>query len=139
MSENIDRFLHYLRVERGASAHTQDAYSRDLRQLAQFARQRGYSLQDALSENGLLAFSQYLRQQGLAEVSIERKLCAARAFARFLRQEGVLPRRAVPSGSPFFASRVNCPTPSRVRRWKASSRSRMSGRPSDCVTGRCWS
>lgn len=101
MSEYIDRFLHYLRVERGASAHTQDAYSRDLRQLAQFSRQRGYSLQEALSENGLLAFSQYLRQQGLAEVSIERKLCAARAFARFLRQEGVLPEEPVPSVATF--------------------------------------
>lgn len=101
MSETIDRFVHYLRVERGASAHTQNAYSRDLRQLAQFARQRGYSLQDALSENGLLAFSQYLRQRGLAEVSIERKLCAARAFARFLRQEGVLPEEPVPSVATF--------------------------------------
>jgi len=40
MNEYIARFLHYLRVERGASAHTQDAYSRDLHQLA------------ALPENG---------------------------------------------------------------------------------------
>lgn len=101
MNETIDRFLHYLRVERGASAHTQDAYSRDLRQLAQFARQRGYSPQEALSENGLLAFSQHLRQKGLAEVSIERKLCAARALARFLRQEGVLPEEPVPSVATF--------------------------------------
>ncbi|MGC8785524.1 MAG: site-specific tyrosine recombinase XerD [Armatimonadota bacterium] len=101
MNEHIARFLHYLRVERGASAHTQDAYSRDLRQLAEFSRERGYSLHEALGENGLLAFSQHLRKQELAEVSIERKLCAARAFARFLRQEGVLPEETVPSVATF--------------------------------------
>lgn len=95
MSEHLARFLHYLRVERGASSHTQDAYSRDLRQLIDFARKRGYSLHETLGENGLLAFAQHLRQQGLAEVSIERKLCAARAFTRFLRQEGVLPEETV--------------------------------------------
>lgn len=101
MNEYLSRFLQYLRVERGTSAHTQDAYSRDLRQLAQFARQRHYSLPEALSENGLLAFAQHLRQRGLAEVSIERKLCAARALARFLRAEGVLPEETVPSVATF--------------------------------------
>jgi len=101
MNEHIARFVHHLRVERGASAHTQDAYSRDLRQLAEFAQKREYSLLDALGENGLLAFAQHLRQQGLAEVSIERKLCAARALARFLRQEGVLPEQTTSPVSTF--------------------------------------
>jgi len=101
MNEYIARFLHYLRVERGASAHTQDAYSRDLHQLAAFARKRGFALRESLGEDGLLAFAQHLRQQGLAEVSIERKLCAARAFARFLRQEGVLPEEPATSVSAF--------------------------------------
>jgi len=101
MNEYIARFLHYLRVERGASAHTQDAYSRDLHQLAEFARKRGFALRESLGEDGLLAFAQHLRQQGLAEVSIERKLCAARAFARFLRQEGVLPEEPATSVSAF--------------------------------------
>ncbi|MCS6831267.1 MAG: tyrosine-type recombinase/integrase, partial [bacterium] len=101
MTEYISRFVYYLRVERGASAHTQDAYSRDLRQLAHFAQRRGYSLHEMLGENGLLAFAQYLRQQGLAEVSVERKLCAARAFARFLRQDGVLPEETTAPVSTF--------------------------------------
>jgi len=101
MKERIAQFLHHLRVERGASAHTQDAYSRDLHQLAEFAQKRGYSLHEALGENGLLAFAQYLRQRGLAEVSIERKLCAARAFARFLRAEGVLSDETSPAVSTF--------------------------------------
>lgn len=97
MKEYIVRFLHYLRVERRASAHTQDAYSRDLHQLAEFAHQRAYSLREALGENGLMAFAQHLRMRGLAEASIERKLCSARALARFLRAEGVLPDEIAPS------------------------------------------
>ncbi len=101
MKEHISRFVQYLRVERGASAHTQDAYSRDLHQLAEFAQKRGYALPDALSENGLLAFAQHLRQRGLAEVSVERKLCAARALARFLQQEGILSEETIPSVATF--------------------------------------
>ncbi|MCS6949485.1 MAG: site-specific tyrosine recombinase XerD [bacterium] len=101
MREQIAQFLYYLRVERGASAHTQDAYRRDLHQLAEFSRKRGYALTQALGEDGLLAFAQHLRQRGLAETSIERKLCAARALARFLQKEGVLPEQSAPSVSAF--------------------------------------
>jgi integrase/recombinase XerD len=99
MSEHIAQFLHYLRVQRGASAHTLDAYGRDLHQLAAFAQKRGYSLHTALGEDGLLAFAQHLRQQGLAEASVERKLCAVRAFARFLQLEGTLPEEPTVSVS----------------------------------------
>lgn len=105
MHEQIARFLNYLRVERNASAHTQDAYARDLHQLVEFARRRGYSLGDALGENGLLAFAQHLRGRGLAETSVERKLCVARAFARFLRREGILPEEATASVSTFHLPR----------------------------------
>lgn len=105
MDEQIAQFLKYLRVERNASAHTQDAYARDLRQFAEFARKRGYSLTEALGENGLLAFAQGMRRHGLAEVSVERKLCAVRAFARFLRREGVLAEETAPSVSTFRIAR----------------------------------
>lgn len=105
MDEHVAQFLRYLRVERNASAHTQDAYARDLRQFAEFARKRGYTLIEALGENGLLAFAQEMRRCGLAEVSIERKLCAVRAFARFLRREGVLVGETVPSVPTFRVAR----------------------------------
>ncbi|MGQ9486541.1 MAG: site-specific tyrosine recombinase XerD [Armatimonadota bacterium] len=101
MDEQIAQFLKYLRVERNASAHTQDAYARDLRQLTEFVRKRGYSPSEALGENGLLAFAQHLRRRGLAETSVERKLCAVRAFSRFLRREGVLREEATPSVPTF--------------------------------------
>ncbi len=97
MREYIDQFLYVLRVERGASAHTQDAYRRDLHQLAEFAQRRGYTVVHALGEDGLLAFAHNLRQRGLAETTIERKLCAARALARFLQREGILPQQTIRS------------------------------------------
>lgn len=99
--ENIEQFLHYLRVERRASDHTLDAYARDLKQLADFGQARGYNTPDLFCENGLLAFAQHLRKRSLAETSIERKLCAARAMARFLRQEGLLSEEPVASVSTF--------------------------------------
>jgi integrase/recombinase XerD len=114
MNEHIAQFLQYLRVQRGASAHTLEAYGRDLRQLAAFAQRRGYSLHKAVAGDGLLAFAQHLRQDGLAEASVERKLCAVRAFARFLQSEGALAEepnssastRRVPRKLPKALSRV---------------------------------
>lgn len=105
MNGQIEAFLRYLRVERRASNHTCDAYQRDLRQWAEFAARRGYSLQEGASANGLLAFAQELRRRGLQETSVERKLSAVRSFFRFLQTEGVIEAQEVSAGRSGSLSR----------------------------------
>lgn len=85
--------MRYLRLERNASPHTLDAYSRDLRQLAEFLEEQSPSgtvnlrRVDRLTIRGFMA---YLQQEGIGKSSLSRKISALRSFFKFLRREGVL-------------------------------------------------
>lgn len=84
-----DRFLNYLRVERGLSSNTLTAYQKDLSKLKTFAQTRGKDLLSLLADD-LATFVQTLHKQGLAPTTIARILVAARGFYRFLIQDGHL-------------------------------------------------
>ena len=83
----IERFLHYLRVERNASPHTCLNYQLDLRQFVQFLGHR------RLREVTPLEIRQFVAHLGATHVSrrtTARKLSCLRSFFRFLCREGVL-------------------------------------------------
>ena len=84
-----ERFLSYLRVERGLSSNTLIAYRNDLGKLLHFARTRET---DALSlgSSDLAIFVQRLHMDGLGPKSIARILVVVRGFYRFLIQDGHL-------------------------------------------------
>ena len=85
--DGAERFLEMMAVERGAAAHTLDAYRRDLADYGAFLARRGAS---ALSvDTGTLrAFLVELSEAGLAASTIARRLSAIRQFHRFLYLEG---------------------------------------------------
>lgn len=84
-----ERFLSYLRVERGLSANTLAAYRNDLGKLSRFAESCG---KDPLSlqADDLTAFVRSLYDQRLNPRSIARALVAVRGFYKFLIQDGHL-------------------------------------------------
>ncbi len=84
----VDAFLEALSVERGASANTLAAYSRDLDDFAGFLAGRGLSVHQA-GHDDMAAFLADLSARGLAPSSQARKLSAIRQFHRFLYDEGV--------------------------------------------------
>jgi integrase/recombinase XerD len=84
-----ERFLSYLRVERGLSANTLSAYSRDLAKLSSFATMRGKDL-ISLQPDDLAIFLQSLHKRGLDPKSIARTLVAVRGFFKFLLIDGHL-------------------------------------------------
>ena len=86
----VERFLQMLSVERGASANTLDAYSRDLAHFAAFVQNQNRSLQTAKSED-LTGFIAQMIEEGLASSSRARRLSALKQFYRFLVSEGVRP------------------------------------------------
>lgn len=88
-SAREDRFLSYLRVERGLSTNTLLAYRRDLSKLNLFAGERGRDV-FSLEADDLAQFMQTLHKQGLAPKSIARTLVAVRGFYKFLIQDGYL-------------------------------------------------
>ena len=84
----IDDFLAHLAVERQASAHTLDAYRRDLGALAGWARGRDLL---ALDGNDLRAFIAAEHRRGLSPKSLQRRLSACRSLYRWLLKQGRLP------------------------------------------------
>ena len=84
----IDRFLEMLSAERGASANTLDAYSRDLANFASFVHKRDRVLELAATED-ITNFIALMVEEGLAASSRARRLSALKQFFRFLVAEGI--------------------------------------------------
>jgi integrase/recombinase XerC len=86
MQNEIQAFIDFLRVERNASPNTIQAYRRDLNQLCETV---GLDRDPASLKPGeLRAWLASLRKNGVARVTLSRKLAAARSFFRFLVRQG---------------------------------------------------
>ena len=81
-------FLDMLAAERGAAAHTIEAYTRDLSEFLAFLTGKGGSATTASSDH-LRAHLAGLARKGLAPTSRARKLSSIRQFFRFLLAEGM--------------------------------------------------
>lgn len=77
-----------LMAERGAAAHTIEAYARDLSEFLAFLVSKGKTAETASADH-LRAFLAGLAKKGLAPTSRARKLSAIRQFFRFLLAEGL--------------------------------------------------
>ena len=87
MDRFLEKFLNYLTVERGASAHTLRNYSKDLDTLRASIGDRPWDQVD------LLTLRQFVAQQrtaNLSKVTIARRVAAIRSFFRFLCRDGYL-------------------------------------------------
>jgi integrase/recombinase XerD len=87
--DHEERFLTYLRVERGLAANTLSAYRNDLKKLSKFASARGKNLL-SLQPADLATFVKQLHGAGLGPKSVARALVAVRGFYKFLIQDGHL-------------------------------------------------
>lgn len=82
-------FLTYVRVEKGLSQNTLEAYDRDLKKLITFAgaRDKDYA---TLERADVLEFIRALREGGLSPQSVARVMVTVRNFYRFLILDGHL-------------------------------------------------
>lgn len=83
----IDDFLSHLQVERRMSAHTLDAYRRDLTTLSDWAQAQDRDMIELKTED-LRAFIAAEHRRGLAPKSLQRRLSACRSFYRWLLKHG---------------------------------------------------
>ncbi len=88
LQDPIRQFLNALEQERRLSTNTIHAYQRDLQQLLEFANDKHVSDWSLLSIRQARSFPATLHQRGLSGHSIQRMLCACRAFYRFLLKRG---------------------------------------------------
>lgn len=80
----IEDFLAHLQVERRMSAHTLDAYRRDLQALSQWAEEQGAGEVSKLQADQLRAFIAAEHRRGLSPKSLQRRLSACRSFYQWL-------------------------------------------------------
>ena len=83
----VAEFLRHLEVERQGSAHTLDAYRRDLAALQAWADRQGQDLV-ALDSHALRAFVAAEHRRGLSPKSLQRRLSACRSLYRWLLKQG---------------------------------------------------
>jgi len=87
--QSLTDYLAHLRVERGLSENTLEAYGRDLRKLVAFAQTRKRPALD-LVQKDLTEFIGLLRDQGLGPRSQARAIHAVRGFYRYGVREGLI-------------------------------------------------
>jgi integrase/recombinase XerD len=86
----IEAYLNHLRVERGLSPRTLEAYARDLAKLLDFAEQSGISRPEAIDLGTVSGWLSSLAQSGLGARSAARHLSAVRGLMKFSLREGAL-------------------------------------------------
>jgi integrase/recombinase XerD len=85
---HLEAFLEMMSAERGAAAHTLEAYRRDLSEFAVHVRQRGRNLGTANTED-VRTYITSLSEAGMKASTQARRLSALRQFHRFIQDEGV--------------------------------------------------
>ncbi len=90
MHPSLDRFLHYLTVEKGVSKNTLEAYSHGLNRFIEHLEGKGIKTPNEISKLDIREFLLFLKKKGLSSRSIARNLVSIRVFLRFLVEDGLL-------------------------------------------------
>lgn len=86
----VQAFLSYLQVERRMSAHTLDAYQRDLAALTQWCEAHDVTDPQTLQGDQLREFVASEHRRGLSAKSLQRRLSACRSFYAWLLKNNVI-------------------------------------------------
>ena len=92
MDRYIDKFIRYLELEKNFSPHTILNYKLDLNDFKDFLKDSPIEKVEYLTLRKFLA---HLKEKGLANRSISRKLSCLRSFFRFLFREGLIKENPV--------------------------------------------
>ncbi|MFZ3207853.1 MAG: site-specific tyrosine recombinase XerD [Geobacteraceae bacterium] len=87
MNDYLDLFISYLTVEKGLSANTQEAYSRDLARYLDFLEREGRRTPGAVTSANIATFLGRLKEVGIGPRSRARCLSSIRMFHKFLMIE----------------------------------------------------
>jgi integrase/recombinase XerC len=88
MQQNLlQQFMNYLEAEKNVSPYTVRNYTHDLMDFFAYLREKKVTSLDGLDRQFVRGYLSQLVRQGIAKVSIARKLSAIRSFYRYLMRE----------------------------------------------------
>ena len=94
MQDRVDRFLHYMSAERGASMNTIDAYRNDLSGFRKFAGGRADNGRgpraEPIDQDLIVGYIGWLNDKQYAKATVARKVAAVKSFCAFLLDHGDL-------------------------------------------------
>jgi len=105
LERDMTSFLDHLKSERGLSANTVAAYTRDLKRYAAYLSDRGITTAWDIDSPAVAGFPVYLSTQGLSASSVGRMTVAVRGLHRFWADELTTPTNP--------AAEITPPTPGR--------------------------
>ena len=85
----LDEFLSHLRIERGTSPRTAEAYRHDLEGYLAFLDGEGVGGFDDVTRDLVSAYEKSLVGEGLSVATIRRRIAAVRGYHKFLVREGL--------------------------------------------------
>lgn len=90
MKAHLNRYLHYLRVERRLSPNTLASYERDLVLFISYVEELGLSQLEAVQRHHISRYLLYLKEQGRKAATLSRHIVSIRAFFHYLVIEDVI-------------------------------------------------
>jgi len=90
MERFLKYFIEHLKVERGLSFNTVEAYCNDLCTLGDYLRDNGIADWSKVSRDDLLDFLDFRRRRGMEAATLARELAAIKVFYRYLVNEKLL-------------------------------------------------
>ena len=89
MKEHLRSYLHFLELEKNASANTISSYKIDLARYLDYLETKGIMLPNKIKEKDITSFLGLLREFGLSPSTVSRNLSSIKMFHKFLVGEGV--------------------------------------------------
>ena len=87
LTEAIDEYLAHLRIEKGASPLTVEAYAADLADYVSFLDEVGVTELERIDREAIVAYEADLTQRGYAVTSIDRHISVLKGFHKFCLRE----------------------------------------------------
>lgn len=88
MTDEIQKFIQYMREVRKTSENTIVSYERDLKKLSQYFAGQGIQTADQVTITGLNSYILFLEKQGRKPATVSRSIASLKAFFHYLMREG---------------------------------------------------